>query len=464
MAAYLTKLEAEGTCADHQKNVRRCLRRITGDCRLAKLVDYNRDALKKWLAAQKRAGIGARTRNAYRGAMVAFCNWCVETDRLEVNPLAKVKKANEKVDCRRQRRAMSEHELRQLLYVATWRPLADYGRLPLRKLKSQIKRSRDTWKIATLALDDLPAAVERARERPQKNPAFVGKLLQRGRQRALVYKVLVLTGLRKAELDSLTVAQLVLEGPVPFLELEPPDEKNREGSGIPLRGDLLEDLRRWLSHRLDELQRRHEASGGRTVPMTGLPTRLPADMLIFTVPRQLVTVLNQDLKLAGIAKTDERGRTLDVHALRHSFGTLLSVGGANPRTAQAAMRHSSIDLTMNTYTDPKLLDVQGAMELLPDLPLVDHPPEINQATGTHGGASLLAPTLAPVLAPKADKSSTAGSTVDKRPTDGAAQSEPEADDVSRTVVKQNKPLTLLVNGLREERETGFEPATSSLGS
>ncbi len=28
----------------------------------------------------------------------------------------------------------------------------------------------------------------------------------------------------------------------------------------------------------------------------------------------------------------------------------------------------------------------------------------------------------------------------------------------------NKPLTTPVNGLRQERETGFEPATSSLGS
>ena len=33
------------------------------------------------------------------------------------------------------------------------------------------------------------------------------------------------------------------------------------------------------------------------------------------------------------------------------------------------MRHSSIDLTMNTYTDPKLLDVQGAVEALPNLDL-----------------------------------------------------------------------------------------------
>lgn len=33
------------------------------------------------------------------------------------------------------------------------------------------------------------------------------------------------------------------------------------------------------------------------------------------------------------------------------------------------MRHSTINLTMNTYTDPKLLDVAGAVESLPTLPL-----------------------------------------------------------------------------------------------
>ena len=32
------------------------------------------------------------------------------------------------------------------------------------------------------------------------------------------------------------------------------------------------------------------------------------------------------------------------------------------------MRHSSIDLTMNIYTDPTLLDVGQAIEALPDLP------------------------------------------------------------------------------------------------
>ncbi len=59
------------------------------------------------------------------------------------------------------------------------------------------------------------------------------------------------------------------------------------------------------------------------------------------------------------------------------------------------MRHSTIDLTMNTYTDPKLLDVHGALGVLPDLPLDGHQPQQQRATGTTGEAA-----LAPLLAPK----------------------------------------------------------------
>jgi len=39
--------------------------------------------------------------------------------------------------------------------------------------------------------------------------------------------------------------------------------------------------------------------------------------------------------------------------------------GKASRTAQAAMRHSSLGLTMNVYTDPRLQDVGDAIDALP---------------------------------------------------------------------------------------------------
>ena len=88
------------------------------------------------------------------------------------------------------------------------------------------------------------AAVEcRAQPRLLINPEFVEKLERLGRERSLIYKTLVLTGLRKGELASLTVGQLELDEPTPFVVLNAADEKNRQGSTIPLRRDLANDLR-----------------------------------------------------------------------------------------------------------------------------------------------------------------------------------------------------------------------------
>jgi hypothetical protein len=134
---------------------------------------------------------------------------------------------------------------------------------------------------------------------------------------------------------------------------------------------------------------------------------LPADTRLFNIPRQLVKTLNRDLLLAGIPKRDERGRTVDVHAMRTTFGTLLSKGGVPLRTAQAAMRHSDPSLTANVYTDPRLLDVHAALDSLPGLPLdAKRRPDIEAATGTDGrGADVASATekrhsaLAPTLAP-----------------------------------------------------------------
>jgi hypothetical protein len=59
---------------------------------------------------------------------------------------------------------------------------------------------------------------------------------------------------------------------------------------------------------------------------------------------------------------------------------MLSKAGVSPRVAQAAMRHSSIDLTMNVYTDPRLLDVQGAVESLPEFTVTNDPNENRHAS------------------------------------------------------------------------------------
>ncbi len=272
-----------------------------------------------------------------------------------------------------------------MLTAARLRPLAEHGR-PIVKLTESVnrenKRSRRTWKRAPLTLDTLAAAGAQARDALARRPDFIAELERRGRERALIYKTLVLTGLRLGELRSLTVGQLELEGRVAFAVLHAADEKAGRGAEIPLRADLVADLRAWLADRLAEAQAAAKAKG---LP---LPARLPDDAPLFNVPADLVRAFDRDLRVAGIPKRDDRGRVLDIHALRHTFGTHLSRGGVAPRVAQAAMRHSTLELTMNTYTDPRLLDVAGALEALPALPPIDRPDAQRvKATGTDGGVT-----------------------------------------------------------------------------
>ena len=165
----------------------------------------------------------------------------------------------------------------------------------------------------------------------------------------------------------------------------------------------------------------------------------------------MVRILDRDLKLAGIPKRDDRGRTLDMHALRHTFGTLLSKGGVAPRTAQAAMRHSTIDLTMNVYTDPKLLDVHGALDSLPDLPLDQRNRSAMRATGTDASDA-----LAPVLAPNSGVYGASGSfPVKATPRDKQPSIAPSID-VTSDAVRRNNPLTSPVSGCQMSgRQDGY---------
>ncbi len=118
---------------------------------------------------------------------------------------------------------------------------------------------------------------------------------------------------------------------------------------IPLRADLVDALH---AH-IDELQARADTKA------------LRHDTHLFPMPKDMIRVFDLDLAAASIPKHDERDRVVDLHALRHTFGTHLARAGVAPRVAMAAMRHSSLELTMNVYTDPALLDVAGAVEALP---------------------------------------------------------------------------------------------------
>jgi len=189
-----------------------------------------------------------------------------------------------------------------------------------------------------------------------------------------------------------------------------------------MRADLADDLRAWIAGR----------------------ESIRPDMLLFDVPTGLRRILDRDLKAAGIPKRDDRGRTVDVHALRTTFGTWLSTTGTAPRTAQAAMRHSDMKLTMGVYTDPRLLDIRGAVEKLPSLTLPKSDPR------------LVAPPVAPTPCNLGHIEAITG----KMGRENESESTDGAPTVSACPVNEKAPESSIDISRASIGLTGFEPATS----
>ena len=109
------------------------------------------------------------------------------------------------------------------------------------------------------------------------------------------------------------------------------------------------------------------------------------DAPLFNLPGKdrMIDMLKADLKDAKIPYQDDQERYLDFHGFRHTTGTWLAQSGVHPRVAQDIMRHSDINLTMNTYTHVLLEQHTEAVNRLPDLSAL--PMDVsNMGTGTEG--------------------------------------------------------------------------------
>ncbi len=408
IAEYESHLIADEVSTMYRKNVLGGLRRVVADCKFQWLKDLNANPIVNWLADQVRAGMSARARNHYRDSLIVFGNWCVDHKKcLAVNPFTRLPKADRKADPRRPSRALTDDELQRLLKVACERPLNE---------ALTIRRGKRRGELGAKIGDD-------ARER----------LTAEGRERALIYKTLVLTGLRKNELASLTVGQFHHETGKSFITLKPKDEKNGQGSRIELMDGLADELR--------------EHCKGQ-----------PASTRLLNVPTGLLRILDRDLKAAGIPKVDDRGLCVHVHAMRKTTCTMLNKAGVPARVAQKIMRHSDIKLTMTVYTDEGQLDVRNALDQMPavNIPELGTRTKIVSQTQTDARPNLVAPTVAPTAFNSGQNESS--SVIGERML--VFENLKERIDGSASPVNKNTPLTSCdISGAQIEL-TGFEPATS----
>jgi len=268
------------------------VRRIVDGCGFAAINELDGEAVQEFLRTlAEEEDLGHRTYNHYLQAMDAFCNWCVRTGRMMHNPLSQLERRNTEVDVRHQRRALRPNEFAAL--------------------------------IASARSSDLP--------------------IQRysGEERAQVYLVSYMTGLRKGELASLTPRSFDLDANPPTVTIEAKHSKHRKKDVLPLHPKLVEMLRPWLAS-FD--------AGEKLFPgLAGKKTWL---------------MVRKDLERAGIPYETEEG-IADFHAAgRHTHITELLRNGASLPEAQRLARHSDIKMTMR-YTHIGIEDQAKALAALP---------------------------------------------------------------------------------------------------
>jgi len=214
------------------------------------------------------------------------------------------------------------------------------GENPLEYLKAQnpktdIRRSR-----RALSADELERLIE-ATAQSHKHSGMTGK------ERVMLYTLAVSTGLRAGELASLTWQSFNLSDSEPSVTVLAAYSKHRRDDVIPLRSDIAELFAQWQR----ELNARDESK-----------------VFCSFDSNKGAGTLRKDLEAAGIPYRDEAGRVADFHSLRHTFISNLSRSGVSPKVAQSLARHSTIGLTMDTYTHLSLYDERAALDKLPVLP------------------------------------------------------------------------------------------------
>jgi integrase len=179
-----------------------------------------------------------------------------------------------------------------------------------------------------------------------------------GAERVLLYRVAVETGMRRNELASLQVSSFDLDRLT--VTVRAAYSKRRREDTLPLRSETAEELRTFLAGKLPTAK----AFGGRYKRLTD----------------KTANMIEADLTEAGIPYQDEAGRFRDFHALRATTASWLAACGVHPKVAQQILRHSDINLTMNTYTH--LLGGKQEAEAVACLPDLSAIQQEQRATGT----------------------------------------------------------------------------------
>lgn len=200
----------------------------------------------------------------------------------------------------------------------------------IRKLNPELDRRKVRRAMTEDEVERLLQAAESGKYR-KKNKT---------KEQVLTYRLLLGTGLRSTELSLLMPKQIDYEHN--RLTIEAAKTKNKKADTLPIRSELVQSVKEWVeSHGIQTHER------------------------IFRFNKNSIRrSFYRDLRVAGINRLDDDGRSIDIHSLRKTFGTLLAKAGVPLTTVQRLMRHSTPLLTAKLYIDVETIDLTQALEKL----------------------------------------------------------------------------------------------------
>lgn len=289
---YETGLKSRRTTVKHVSLTLSRVRRIIKGCEFQILSDIETETVQGFLDdLAEEEDFGHRTCNHYVQAIDGFGNWLVSTKRTALNPFAGLTRLNVEVDIRHPRRALSVEEVGQL--------------------------------------------IRSARESGKDIQCFTPE------ERARIYIISGLTGLRRKEIASLTPRSFDLKADPPTVTVQAACSKHRRLDVLPLHPQLIQVLPEWLRG-------------------------LSKDEFLFPklANRRTWLMVKKDLERVGIPYQTPEG-IADFHAAgRHTYITGLLTNGATLPEAKELARHTDVKMTMK-YAHIGIGDRAKALANLP---------------------------------------------------------------------------------------------------
>ena len=261
-----------------------------------KLSDVDADGTIRFVAYLRSEGRSPRTIQKYLTAVKAFITWCSRNGRLSHNVLASVTKPNPETDRRIVRRYLGQDEFEWL---------------------DTVTRSSQTLYGLT------------------------------GRERAVLYRFAIETGLRASELRSVTRGKLHLKEQPAFVLVAGASTKNKKQARQYFSTDLAQELSELVTKKLAGATVWALPSKFRLASMLHADMRAAREKWVETFPsgQERIEASESDF----LTVTNSENEKLDFHSLRHTTASWLIAAGVNPKEVQTVMRHADIRMTMDRY-------------------------------------------------------------------------------------------------------------------